>query len=157
MSEALNRLVLGAVMGLMVIETVVVASAVFARYVLNSPFSWSEELARLLVVWIVFLGASCAYAGGDLVRITLFGDIAGPAVSKAILVLTDILILGFSAVCFWYALRLGRMTALQTMPSLQIPLLWATAAIPISSVIIGFHALRFLWAGHPPERQLVPD
>ena len=30
---------------------------VFTRYVLNTPLSWSEEAARLLVVWLTFVGA----------------------------------------------------------------------------------------------------
>ena len=33
---------------------------VFTRYVLNDPLSWTEEVARYLYVYIVFLGASAA-------------------------------------------------------------------------------------------------
>jgi hypothetical protein len=41
--------------------TVVVAVQVFFRYVLNQSLFWSEELARYLLVWLSFLGASVAY------------------------------------------------------------------------------------------------
>lgn len=156
-SEGLARVVLNVVVVLMVVETAVVSSAVFARYVLNSPFSWSEEMARLLLAWIVFLGASCAYASDNLVRITVLGDLAGPAVTRAILLLTDVLIILFSAVAFWFAIKLGSMTAHQTMPSLQLPLLWATSAIPVSCVIIVIHAIRFLRFGHPPQDLVAAD
>ncbi|UCZ52908.1 TRAP transporter small permease [Bacillus shivajii] len=30
---------------------------VFSRYVLSSPMMWAEEFARLMFVWIVFIGA----------------------------------------------------------------------------------------------------
>ncbi len=39
----------------------IVAVQVFCRYVLNQSLFWSEELARFLLVWLTFLGASCAY------------------------------------------------------------------------------------------------
>ena len=38
-----------------------VAVQVFFRYVLNQSLFWSEELARYLLIWLTFLGASCAY------------------------------------------------------------------------------------------------
>jgi C4-dicarboxylate transporter DctQ subunit len=36
---------------------VVVCYAVFARYVLNQPIGWSEEIGTYLMVWAAFLGA----------------------------------------------------------------------------------------------------
>ena len=38
-----------------------VAVQVFCRYVLNSSLFWSEELARYMLVWLSFLGATVAY------------------------------------------------------------------------------------------------
>lgn len=34
---------------------------VFSRLVLNSPVTWSEELAKVVFVWLSFLGASLVY------------------------------------------------------------------------------------------------
>ena len=34
---------------------------VVARYVFNSPFTWSEELSRYLFIWLSFLGAWWAW------------------------------------------------------------------------------------------------
>src|SRR5690554_1710362 len=33
---------------------------VFCRYVLNSSLNWPEELSRILLIWIVFLGSGVA-------------------------------------------------------------------------------------------------
>lgn len=33
---------------------------IIARYVFNSPLSWSEELARLMFIWLSLLGSSVA-------------------------------------------------------------------------------------------------
>ena len=40
---------------------IIVAVQVFFRYVLNQSLFWSEELARFLLVWLTFFGASVAY------------------------------------------------------------------------------------------------
>jgi len=45
---------------LMLVMFVSVCLQVFFRYVLESPLSWSEELARYAFVWISFLGAAMA-------------------------------------------------------------------------------------------------
>ena len=34
---------------------------VFFRYVLNSPLYWAEEAARLLLIWLSFVGAALAF------------------------------------------------------------------------------------------------
>ena len=34
---------------------------VFTRFVLDSPSRWTEEIARLLLIWVALLGAAVAY------------------------------------------------------------------------------------------------
>ena len=46
---------------LLVLVTVVVTWQVFSRYVLNDPSSFTEELARFLLIWITLLGCVMAY------------------------------------------------------------------------------------------------
>lgn len=44
---------------LLVMATVVFLQVVF-RYVLNSPLAWPEEVARMTIVWLSFIGAYVA-------------------------------------------------------------------------------------------------
>ena len=46
---------------ILVTMTVVVFSQVIARYVLQQSLSWSEELARFLLLWLSMLSAAYAY------------------------------------------------------------------------------------------------
>ena len=46
--------------------TTVILLGVTFRYVLEAPLAWSEELAKLLMLWIVFLGASAGIQRGFL-------------------------------------------------------------------------------------------
>lgn len=56
-----DRYLLGACCVIFASIVVVVLTAVFFRYVLNSSLMWGEELARYLSIWLVFLGLSCAH------------------------------------------------------------------------------------------------
>ena len=46
---------------------------VFSRYVIGSTFTWYDEIARLLFVWIVFLGAAVGVRRGAHFRLHLAG------------------------------------------------------------------------------------
>ena len=39
---------------------VIAFAAVFFRFVLSDPLTWSEEAARYMMVWVTFLGAGYA-------------------------------------------------------------------------------------------------
>lgn len=43
---------------LMSLMTIIIFVQVIARYVLRNSLSWSEELARYLFIWIIYLGIS---------------------------------------------------------------------------------------------------
>lgn len=43
---------------LMSLMTIIIFIQVIARYVLHNSLSWSEELARYLFIWIIYLGIS---------------------------------------------------------------------------------------------------
>jgi len=46
-------------------EVAVVSVGVFCRYILGRPLFWSEELARLLLVWLTFFGGIVALSRGQ--------------------------------------------------------------------------------------------
>ena len=62
--SAINVVQLGAFrwgsMFLVLAVAAIVSAGVFFRYVLNDSLSWSEELAKYAMLWLVFLGAPIA-------------------------------------------------------------------------------------------------
>lgn len=63
-SQALNRGVKGVVCAMGMAMALVVAIQVVSRYGFNHSLFWSEELARFLLIWLSFLGATVAYCHG---------------------------------------------------------------------------------------------
>jgi TRAP-type C4-dicarboxylate transport system permease small subunit len=46
--------------GLLGVLFILMFAHIFWRYVLNAPLTWSEELALILFIWLVFFGSSLA-------------------------------------------------------------------------------------------------
>ncbi|MEJ5300585.1 MAG: TRAP transporter small permease [Thermodesulforhabdaceae bacterium] len=61
MSDRLNRLIEVVVAVLGIIMILVMGSQVVARYVFNHSLFWSEEVGRIILVWLTFLGSTIAY------------------------------------------------------------------------------------------------
>jgi len=51
-------------MVMVVVIACVIAASVFFRYALNDSLSWSEELAKYAMLWLVFMGAPIALRTG---------------------------------------------------------------------------------------------
>ena len=58
------------VAALVIAEIVLLASGVFARYVMHQALVWSDELATILFLWLSMLGAVIAFQRGEHIRLT---------------------------------------------------------------------------------------
>lgn len=118
---------------------------VFTRFVLASPSSYTEELARYLLIWIGLIGA--AYAAGRQLHLAI--DLLPRAVSGStgvgLQVLIRIIVAGFALGVLTYGgVQLVRITLSlgQTSAALRIPIGWVYMALPISGVLISWFSLR---------------
>lgn len=68
------------------VMVLIILAQVFARYVLNDALPWSEELARVLMLWLTGLMAPSAYRWGSFVAIDMIRDLL-PKWPRAILTL----------------------------------------------------------------------
>ncbi len=132
-----DRILFGTLATIMAVLVLAVLWQVFTRFVLRDPSSYTEELARYLMIWLGLLGAG--YAAGqrlhlsiDLFRRSRKVEIAIEACTLCFAILA--LIIGGSRLV-WTMLYLG-----QTSAALQIPLGFVYVAVPISGVLIAFYA-----------------
>jgi len=63
-SRLAERIVQLTLVGMVAIMTVIIIIQVFMRYLFLYSLSWSEEVARYLMIWVCFLGASLALKHG---------------------------------------------------------------------------------------------
>lgn len=144
MKEKIDKYLGGILSILMVLMTLDVLWGVFTRYALGSQASWSEELARFLLIWIGILGA--AYAAGQRMHlaIDLLSPKLSPANQKIHFLLIKYLIIGF----VFFALVIGGCRLIyishtlgQTSAALQVPMSIVYGVLPISGLLIIFYKL----------------
>ncbi len=136
--------VLAVLMGVSVIN---VLWQVFTRYVLANPSSFTEELARYLLIWIALLGA--AYAVGR--RMHLAIDALPSALTGRMRhflgVLAQVLVALFAlSVLVVGGIRLVSLTLTlgQTSAALHVPLGYVYLALPVSGLLIMWYTIRWI-------------
>lgn len=118
---------------LLVVMVIDILIQVFFRYVLKNPLVWTEELARFLLAWIVFLGASSAIHNWDNLRVTYFIDRFPKRLFTLVEMATKLLSLGLLGYVFVAALRVMPNVGMREVaPALGIRMI-----IPQLSILVG--------------------
>ncbi|MBU2921579.1 TRAP transporter small permease [Winogradskyella psychrotolerans] len=132
---------LALIMGVMVIN---VLWQVFTRFVMGTPSSFTDELARYLMIWVGVLGA--AYISGKRLHVAI--DLLPSRLSKKGQTNLKVVINWVIIVFCFAALVIGGLrlvyitfTLKQSSPALQIPLAVVYAIIPISGILIIYYKL----------------
>lgn len=167
LSHWLNSIALwGAVLAVLVM-VFAAGWQVVARYALQAPPVWTEELARRAMVWAGMLGASAAFrAGIDPVLNAGALQIRGLA-GKGLALIRAAGALLFVTPVIWFSLFgpnmnmargfLGRSLE-RTAEMIPISMVWFTAAVPLAFALIVLHALADLAMRlTDPGRSLDPD
>lgn len=121
---------------------------VFTRYALGHQAPWSEEIARLLLVWLSMLGTALAYGTRSHLGVDVLRQAVTPDARRLADITTHTLVLVFAAgVMLWggTALFLERMDAGQVMATLPLRRAWVYLSIPISGAVMSvFAALELI-------------
>lgn len=117
---------------------------VISRYVFSSPSSWTEELARFLLIWISLLGAAYAFRSGMHLALDIIPKklTARPArwlknftiVLIVVFAVSVLVIGGGSLVQLTWELK-------QYSAVLGLPMAYVYSVIPVSGILISLYAI----------------
>jgi len=131
--------------------TATVILQVFCRYILNHSLFWSEELARYLLVWLTFIGATVAYRRNMHPGVDFLFKRLDRKHRDRIRQIVHLISLLFFVVMVWYGCTFAYFIRVQTTPALSLPKWLIFSIIPISGVLFSLHGAAFLLKG-PPGR-----
>lgn len=113
---------------------------VFMRYVVNSPLTWTDEVTRLLLVWLTFLGAVLTYRLGTQIAVDALELLAvrrgWNRLAQSAEVFIQAVIILVSLAFLLGGIQLVEATLDRPTPALGIPVATFYAAIPISGALI---------------------
>jgi TRAP-type C4-dicarboxylate transport system permease small subunit len=160
MKEKINRFVGFFLVFLMATMLLAVLWQVFTRYLLNSPSSFTGELARFLLIWVGMLGA--AYASGQQMHLAI--DLLPSSLTGRKKRMLDIIIKSLILLFALVALVIGGTQLVyitwslgQTSPTLQIPMAFVYLILPVSGLLIMYYKvleIMNLEEEHPARAQI---
>lgn len=137
--QGLTKLLQWVVIVLMLLLVLDVLWGVLSRYALGQQAKWSEELARLLLVWVSLFGASVAFGLKAHLGLDYFAEKLHPDAGKLNRILGALISLVFAILVFLvggWALVSNAITSGQEMTALPIGKWWVYAALPASGVFM---------------------
>lgn len=117
----------GMVGALLAVVVVITLAQVVARYLLGSSLVWSEELNRLLHLWLVMLAAARAAH----LRIGLLEDRLPPRARAVLDLVLAALSLGLLALMIRGGLRLAALTRSDMFTSIPVSMRWMFLALVV--------------------------
>ena len=130
---------------------------VFFRYVMQSPFMWTEEAARYLLVWMGFVAVSIALRRGRHIRIEILDKMAPAKLVRWIDFLVDALIAYFFIVLFRQG-YLMTVNSIMSAATMGMSMKWVLAAVPVGAALTLIQ-LAWAWSGKRPPcscRPMIP-
>ena len=151
LERALEWLIATLMLGLVAI----VASQLVDRHIVTLPMAAPDQYARVLLVWLTFIGFAVAVKNGTNIRVDLIDAHLPVFLRRGLEVFFDVLMLLLTVLITYYALPLFDVGLEQERLGTVLTEAWPTAALLASGVLlVAFLSLRLLLclAGRPVPR-----
>jgi TRAP-type transport system small permease protein len=105
----------------------------FTRYALNDSASWTEEIARYLLIATAFIGASINVRKNNHIQVDFFYRLLPPGVTRPLSTFVDVIRVAFLGYCVWLTISLMQKIGSQRMAIIDWPI----------GIVYGFVAFGF--------------
>lgn len=133
MTDRAAAMAAGACIAAIVAITVV---AVWYRYVLGAPLAWTEQISRILFVWVTFLGSAVLYRRMIHIVIDMLVIMLPAPLQRLVYWVNQALILVFALMLLWFGGKLAIDNLGQTFGALEITPSSFYFAAPVSAALI---------------------
>jgi len=144
LDKAVDWISQGLAAALVVAEVAILFAGVVWRYVFNSPLVWSDELAGVLFLWLVSLGAVVALRRGEHMRMTVIVGRFGPRVRRLAACFGALLVVVVALGLIVPGLSYAAAQQAFLTPVLQVPGSWEIIGQLAALVLLLYVALRQL-------------
>ncbi|WP_462420589.1 TRAP transporter small permease [Salinicoccus sp. Marseille-QA3877] len=124
--------------------SVITLLAVIYRYIFSSPLIWSEELARYLMVWGVFIGISIVTRKNAQLALDLLDSFAPEKIKtfmrgffRIFLIISFLTLFLLSVQFVYYMFNIGHVT-----PVLRIDFWIIYTVIPLGFLLSAYHSIK---------------
>jgi len=130
---------------LMLGMVVVMNSLVVTRYIFSFSPSWTEEVTRYAMVWMVMMGAAVLALYEDQITLYIFSEKLNPRVRKILQNAIRFLVAAISAIVAWTGFKFAFSMTNILAPASQMSMTIPTIAVPLGATLISLFSLVLIW------------
>jgi TRAP-type C4-dicarboxylate transport system permease small subunit len=123
---------------------IIVGLQFFTRYILNDSLAWTEEIARYLLMWVVFIGGAMVMRRNSHIAVDLLANLMPPSVARSLLMaLVDMIKLVFLGLLAWFSVLIVDRMEYQRMTVFDLPMSLVYAGVSLGCfLMLGRQALN---------------
>ena len=117
--------------------SIIIVLQVFFRYVLNNSLSWSEELARYLFIWMIYVGISYGVKMDKHICVDAVYTFMTKSIKRGYAIVAYVLFLIFAVAIIYYGILVVGMqiSSGQVSPAMGLPMQYVYAAPVVGMVL----------------------
>jgi|SRR5215213_399917 len=118
----------------------------FTRYVLNDSLSWTEEIARYGLMWIVFIGGAMVTRRNSHIAVELLSNVMKPGpLRAALLALVDFIKLLFLGLLAWFSVTITERMDTQRMTVFDLPMSYVYGGVALGCFLMFIRQAMNVW------------
>lgn len=125
----------------MVILTCIVFADVILRYIFKQGFSWTQEIATLMLVWCSLIGMAIGVLEKIHISIEMFTAKLPAKAISALDSINHILMAVFGGLMVYFGVLIMNLTKMSTMPATKMPSAVLYIILPLSGLLVLINAL----------------
>ena len=107
----------------------------FTRYVLNDSLSWTEEIARYGLMWVVFIGGIMVTRRNTHIAVELLSNVMKPGLARStLLAFVDLIKLGFLGLLAWLSWTITDRMGLHRMTVFDLPMSYVYGGVAFGCI-----------------------
>jgi TRAP-type C4-dicarboxylate transport system permease small subunit len=143
MFKGLRSVLYGFSVAAMLLMLALTFGQVVTRYCFNWTPEWSEELARFLFVWVVFLGSALIMGeSGHLAVEFVPNHYKGTKFGKVLGLVINLASYAFVTLLLVQGAKMAKTMTFQMSPGMNLPMSYVYVVIPVSSVLMLLYLVR---------------
>ncbi len=124
---------------------VIVIAGVIARYVMQNPMAWTEEVSRFLMIWMVLIGMSVVARHRENLSVTFLVIRLPIVLQRLAKFFTEFPIMIFLYILVVEGIEMAVNAKMQIVPSIGITMYYPLLSIPVGGILtmiqLGFQML----------------
>ena len=127
------------------VMTVTILIQVSFRYVLSNPLDWTEEVARLMLVWMTFSGATLIFIKMEHPSIDLFVNLFPSSIRHYLKILSFLLTGIFLTYALLGGIKVLKVSKLVSSVALGFPMTIVYLSFFFNGILMFLYNVLFFW------------